>query len=371
MKWPDLPPEVIATPQSHTVALELKKNLLFLPNQQSLGISAVKKIGGSFGNKLPKTLGENNCELEWYKGGKEKWFDWIAKTEKPNFMQLWEYGEVKKTIESCKVKRGLIKHNGQTVAIFQALEKSWGPVGVIRINRGPLIINGKDDFKTKYNIYKTLRETWPWWKGKILLIAPALVERPENLGVLALAHFRKRTAKQWHSSMIDLSLEEIEIRKNLNGKWRNQLKKAEKSKIKIKNDNSDVSLSWLLDRYKQMMKDKSFKGPSVELYIDLHSLNKNNLYVFQAWLDGQAVAGILIVRHGTSCTYQIGWNSSIGRKVYSNNMLLWNAVLEMKQHGCIFFDMGGIDTVNTPGIAKFKHGLGGEEYTLVGEWIGV
>jgi lipid II:glycine glycyltransferase (peptidoglycan interpeptide bridge formation enzyme) len=197
------------------------------------------------------------------------------------------------------------------------------------------------------------------------------VERPENLGVLALAHFRKRTAKQWHSSMIDLSLEEIEIRKNLNGKWRNQLKKAKKSNIKIKNDNSVVSLSWLLDRYKQMMKDKSFKGPSVELYIDLHSLNKNNLYVFQAWLDGQVVAGILIVRHGTSCTYQIGWNSPIGRKVHSNNLLLWNAILKMKQHGCIFFDMGGIDTVNTPGIAKFKHGLGGEEYTLIGEWIGV
>ena len=303
MDWPDLPPEVLTESENHLVAIELKKTKLFFPIHQGLGISAVKKIGSSFGTKLPETLDENNYEIEWYNGGKEKWFEWISKTETPNFMQLWEYGEVKKTIESCKVKRGLIKHNGQTVAIFQTLEKSLGPVSVIRINRGPLIINGNVDFNTKYNIYKTLRETYRWWKGKILLIAPALVESPENLGVLALAHFRKRTAKQWHSSMIDLSLEENEIRKKLNGKWRNQLKKAEKSNIKIKIDNSDVSLFWLLDRYKQMMKDKSFKGPGVQLYIDLHSLNKNNLYVFQALLDGQAVAGILIVRHGTSCTY--------------------------------------------------------------------
>ena len=97
-------------------------------------------------------------------------------------------------------------------------------------------------------------------------------------------------------------------------------------------------------------------------------MNQNNCYVFQALLDGQAVAGILIVRHGTSCTYQIGWNSPTGRKVYANNLLLWNAVLEMKQHNCFWFDMGGIDENTTPGIVKFKRGLGGKEYALVGEW---
>ena len=118
-----------------------------------------------------------------------------------------------------------------------------------------------------------------------------------------------------------------------------------------------------------MMKDKSFKGPNVELYTDLHSINKNNLYVFQAWIDGKVVAGILIVRHNTSCIYQIGWNNPNGRRVYANNFLLWNAVLEMKKRGCIWFDMGGIDEENTPGIAKFKRGLGGKEYKLVGEWI--
>ena len=58
-----------------------------------------------------------------------------------------------------------------------------------------------------------------------------------------------------------------------------------------------------------MMKEKSFKGPSVKLLSNLYDFNQNNCYVFQALFDGEAVAGILIVRHGNSCIYQIGWNS--------------------------------------------------------------
>ena len=44
--------------------------------------------------------------------------------ENPNLMQSWEYGIVKMTNENWKVNRGLIKRNGQIIAIFQALQKN-------------------------------------------------------------------------------------------------------------------------------------------------------------------------------------------------------------------------------------------------------
>ena len=43
MKWPDLPPEVLADPENHRFAHNLEKNLLFFPVHQSLNISAIKK----------------------------------------------------------------------------------------------------------------------------------------------------------------------------------------------------------------------------------------------------------------------------------------------------------------------------------------
>jgi lipid II:glycine glycyltransferase (peptidoglycan interpeptide bridge formation enzyme)/dTDP-4-amino-4,6-dideoxygalactose transaminase len=369
MKWPDLPPEVISDPDNHRIALKLEKTFLFFPIHQSLKISDIKKIGFFFKNKMMNNPSENGYQIEWFKGEKEEWDNWVRLAGKSNLMQTWSYGEAKKKVEAWEVKRGLIKKNDHLLAIFQALEKSWGPFGVIRINRGPLLINAVDNFETKYNIYKTLRKTWMWWKGRSLIIAPDLVNMPENSGVLELANFRKRPAKPWRSSLIDLSLTESDIRKNLNGKWRNQLKKSELSGIEIINDKSDNSFFELLNNYKQMMKDKSFEGPSIELYNALQQVNNDNHFIFQVKQHNQIIASILILQHGASCTYQIGWNSSNGRKIYANNFLLWNAILEMKKHGCLWFDLGGIDEENTPGITKFKRGLEGKEYTLVGEWI--
>jgi hypothetical protein len=371
MKWPDLPPEVLSEPDNHTLAIELQKNLFFFPVHQSLNISSIKRVGRLIGNKNPVELNNDYYKLEWFKGSKEDWRKYIEMVVKTNLLQSWAYGQAKEESEGWRVKRGVIRHNGNIIAIFQALEKSWFWGGVIRINRGPMLINGNDDFETKYNVYKILRKTWRLWKGRILLIAPELMATPENLGVLALSNFRKKSSKPWESAIIDLSISEDELRKNLNGKWRNQLKKSEQAGLELNIDKSDNSFFWLLDRYVQMMKDNSFKGPSFELLSNLYNLNQNNCYVFQALLDGQAVAGILIVRHGNSCIYQIGWNSLGGRRLYTNNLLLWNAILEMKKRGCLRFDVGGIDEKNTPNITKFKRGLRGEEYTLVGEWLSI
>ena len=109
----------------------------------------------------------------------------------------------------------------------------------------------------------------------------------------------------------------------------------------------------------------------IELYKELHYLGKDSFYIFKAGYENRTQAGILIVQHGKSCTYQLGWNSPAGRRIYANNFLLWNAIIDMKKRDCLWFDLGGIDKKNTPGIAKFKRGLGGEEYTLVGEWVGL
>ena len=131
---------------------------------------------------------------------------------------------------------------------------------------------------------------------------------------------------------------------------------------------TEDSLLWILQLYSDMMIKKSFKGPSQDFYSILCDINKD-FFVFQAILDDDPVAGILIIKHNDSCVYLIGWNNSLGRKVYANNFLLWNSIKTMKQEGCVFFDTGGLDEEKTPGITRFKRGLRGEEYSLVGEWL--
>jgi lipid II:glycine glycyltransferase (peptidoglycan interpeptide bridge formation enzyme) len=92
------------------------------------------------------------------------------------------------------------------------------------------------------------------------------------------------------------------------------------------------------------------------------------MLVLRALHDGELVAGICVVRHGSAATYLIGWNGDRGRTLRANNFLLWRAVVELQSLGVRSFDLGGIDEDRAPGIAAFKSGLNGRRYELVGEY---
>ena len=70
-------------------------------------------------------------------------------------------------------------------------------------------------------------------------------------------------------------------------------------------------------------------------------------------------------------TYLVGWLSETGRRLRANHGLFWHALLRFKSHGYRYFDVGGMctDESHAPdGITRFKQELGGDEYSLVGEY---
>ena len=186
---------------------------------------------------------------------------------------------------------------------------------------------------------------------------------------MKLAGFTKRNEDSQASILIDLRKDEEHLRKNLNGKWRNQLKKSENTGLRLKLGNSNELHNWIIQKYEKLMVEKSFSGPNIELYKRLYEFDKDNSIIFQAIYNNSVVAGILLSKFDSACCYEIGWNSIEGRKMNANNFLLWNAIVKMKKQGYPLFDLGGINEELTPTITKFKRGLGGDEYNLVGEWI--
>ena len=124
-----------------------------------------------------------------------------------------------------------------------------------------------------------------------------------------------------------------------------------------------------MNEYDKLMIDKSFNGPSVDLYRTLYNNDRNALTIFKAIHEGKPVAGQMYIKHGNTSTYLVGWNSTSGRKMYLHNWLIWNAILLMKSENISYFDLGGVDKVNTPGIAKFKLGVKGRNFSLVGDWV--
>jgi lipid II:glycine glycyltransferase (peptidoglycan interpeptide bridge formation enzyme) len=81
------------------------------------------------------------------------------------------------------------------------------------------------------------------------------------------------------------------------------------------------------------------------------------------------VAGICVGRHGTAATYLLGWNGEEGRVLRAHQFLLWQAMVKLKESGCRWLDLGGINEEGTPSIAAFKNGVNGLRYELVGEYV--
>ena len=71
----------------------------------------------------------------------------------------------------------------------------------------------------------------------------------------------------YSSAMIDLSQSEDFLRKQLSGKWRNQLCSAEKLDILIEIESGIDALMWLLKKYHEFKKAKIFRAFQKSLFI--------------------------------------------------------------------------------------------------------
>ncbi|MGC8605240.1 MAG: GNAT family N-acetyltransferase, partial [Desulfomonilaceae bacterium] len=170
---------------------------------------------------------------------------------------------------------------------------------------------------------------------------------------------------------IDLNVDLSLIRRNLDGKWRNMLTVAEKNGLLLERGNNDHLFEWMLARYAELTIEKDFTGIPFQTLRALRNASDKHtrLIIMRAVDKGQPVACVCIFTHGATATYLIGWNGKRGRQLKAHQFLLWNAIVELKQCGCHWFDLGGIDVDNTPGISEFKLGLNGIRYELIGEYL--
>ena len=304
-----------------------------------------------------------------------QWSDLLKKCNKATLLQTWEYGEAKRIVEHWVPCRYVILDNSQMLGIVQVLTKSLPLIGkVVRINRGPLFFEGVYDSKcsekiigkTMQTIFKNIVDD----KKCYLRIAPEIENKHNFDAISGIPRFHSLNSPIWSSAVIDLLMEEDLLFENLHGKWRNLLRKSRKMGLELEEASSEEAMNFLTEKYYIFQKEKGFSGIPEKILIELsQQLNYNKqIQISFARKSTQRIAGILVIGHGNSCTYLIGWNSKEGRDLQANYLLLWQAVINCKNQGYRWFDLGGIDDKMTPGIAHFKRGLGGREYCLVGEF---
>ena len=313
---------------------------------------------------------------------REEWNTHWNLVHQSNLLQSWEYGDSKANAENWKPIRFLFESSeGRPIALAQVLTKTWGLLGgVARLNRGPLFLLDIDKNFTSHKALSFILQSLKfearrrrWW---ILYFAPELPDQNAYFNRLRESGFVPRSDKSsWASARLDLSITEDAIMGNLNGKWRNLLRKAQKSNLIIERiEGGGYALDELLESYSIMQTKKNFSGLSNELIRQLSS-NKGPKWLFSLYkaniVKGGSLCctGMLVsVRSGDCATYLIGYTDDDGRKFNSNYILIWQALLDAKKQGCRWFDLGGINENTPKGIAHFKKGLNGQNYNLIGEF---
>jgi peptidoglycan pentaglycine glycine transferase (the first glycine) len=86
--------------------------------------------------------------------------------------------------------------------------------------------------------------------------------------------------------------------------------------------------------------------------------------LFLAEYEGEAIAGIIVLRYGRWSWYMYGASSNEQRNLMPNHLLQWNGMQWAKAHGCWYYNFRGIPDVLEEGqelwgVYVFKRGFGG------------
>jgi len=297
-----------------------------------------------------------------------------------NLLQSYEYGVAKEVAEKWKAKRFLIQEkDGKPLALVQVLLKTLPLIGgIARINRGPLLIGEYNEVEeigyklTSLKLILSEARRRKWWA---VLVAPELPDVTEVRNALFSLGLKPVNRPSWGSGLINLQNTEEDILMGLDGKWRNCLRKGIRLGVATNLSGfSNNEIEWLNRTYKAFQSNKGFSGLSEKLLKNLlvqrgRSWHFNILFAFENddKLD-EPIGAIVAIKHGDTATYLIGITNEMGRKLQANYVLLWKAILDSKDRGCKWFDIGGLSETTPKGVAEFKKGLKAIPYRLVGEW---
>lgn len=372
--WPDLPPEA-GVPATGDVARRLRQTQIVLPTHQSLRAADFAASDRAFADRCAK-VDLSSYEMRWVDFDHAGWQRLLRQLGRSSMPQDDVYGTAR--CGGLMERRHIVFYrDGVMIAAAQALKsKHPGRFGLFRINRGPLWVAPEPAFEDVVGVIALIRKTFRATRGSILLIAPELRHSAENLLILARFGLRSRQkAAGWATSWIDLRKSEDFLRKGLASKWRNQLVSAEKAGVRIEIESHESAFQWLMERYDAFKSDRDFDAPSAEWVANYRRIAlaagcapQLSIAYDQA---GARIAGNMVCWHGNAATYFIGWNGPEGRKLNANNALLWQSALAAKRGGAEWFDLGGVDDVHTAPIARFKRGMNGDVWRLVGEFISV
>ncbi|MCC7048958.1 MAG: GNAT family N-acetyltransferase [Alphaproteobacteria bacterium] len=306
-----------------------------------------------------------SIEWRWDQLAPPEWACLLAQAPLPTLEQCWAHGAGIEHVSSYRAHRGVAYRGDQPIAMVQLFRRAIGPLAIGKILRGPVLL-APLPHDALVPLLQPIADEWRIRRLRPLFWLP---EAPVGDGAMRLLGKRPMVIGN-ATARIDLAPDEDALREQLDGKWRNQLTRAERGKMRVQIDHGGRMLDWLLGKHEAFRRKERHRGPShreIKAMVDALDMKEDAL-VLTALDHNEPLAGILVLIHGKGATYHVAWAGADGRRVHAHNLLLWRGMLAAKKRGAAFLDLGGLDAT-APGVARFKLGTGAAVAPLAATYL--
>ena len=284
-----------------------------------------------------------------------------------DFYQSYNWGEYKKDFGWIPYRSIAIDSNNKIIAMAQCLLRSLPcSVGISWCPGGPI-----GDYRA---INTNFIELYCKEVEKRILyfrIGPKNILCDDSSNFLVKTGWKtpKYKITSGLSMYLDLTVDEENLKAKFSKNWRRNFNRFKKEDLFIRKW-ENINIEEMIDLYRDV---ERFKKIGVQ-YTDIELRKifyffKDKITIYRCDNSkGALVAfrGAIIL--GSNAYDFFAATHESARKLYPSNRLLWIMILHCKRIGISYYDLGGIDPINNPGVYNFKKGTGAKHFESLGEW---
>ncbi|MHA7820213.1 MAG: lipid II:glycine glycyltransferase FemX [Erythrobacter sp.] len=280
-----------------------------------------------------------------------------------SWRQMPAYSKVAASDQGAESRYLQVVSENQRVALANVRVKRMPvlSVGVAMIAQGPVMLaeEGVDRAAVCTELARhvggtmglTLRINPPLQVG----IDPAPLQSP----------FASIPGSQYETFAIDLAPDLDQLRKTLNGKWRTDLRRGERSGVTITRSSAEEDFLAFQPLLEQLAAGKGFDVPQdARFFAEVAQLAQEpeRIVIHLAHHEGRVIGGHVGAFSGDTAVYLIGATNDEGRDLRASFLLQWAVIEHAKSLGLRWYDLGGADEVGNPYVFRFKKRMGGHHH---------
>jgi len=238
-------------------------------------------------------------------------------------------------------------------------------VGIAYVGGGPLTRTSASlDVAALARCLEALRREYVLKRGLVLRVSPPLAPQDE-IGLatstyLAAGFKPTPMATVYRTMLLDLSPSIEQITSRFSKRWRRQLNKSLKSGFELQIGTSLEMFDQFCDLFEEFIDWKGFEvehGPRFHREVHKALPEDARYFILLARQADKLAGGVVLARTGDTAVYVLGATNPAMRDARPGHYLHFRATELLKEKGLRYYDLGGINPENNPGVYEFKAGM--------------